>query len=188
MGLTACTEPQCLYKGDLYLCPFLHSTTHVQFLVFLRFDYTTELLRHWWPCSVNYWLPYCLTVRLTTERQSYQHNLLIYLQQFRSNYLITTRSHSLTGASPVSLQPCILSRSRCLPRILRVGSFLIKAGSETLSVYLEGIRLGSRVYIGCTEWGFCLCSAPAGRWRDGIFQQGLPASSQSYACLPNVIS
>jgi hypothetical protein len=25
MGRTACTEPQCLYKGDLYLYPFFTS-------------------------------------------------------------------------------------------------------------------------------------------------------------------
>jgi len=28
MGRTACTEPQCLYKGDLYLLPLLYLITY----------------------------------------------------------------------------------------------------------------------------------------------------------------
>jgi len=29
MGRTACTEPQCLYKGDLYLFFYLYGVTHL---------------------------------------------------------------------------------------------------------------------------------------------------------------
>ena len=29
MGRTACTEPQCLYKGDLYLYLYLHLSCHL---------------------------------------------------------------------------------------------------------------------------------------------------------------
>ena len=28
MGRTACTEPQCLYKGALYLTSYLSETSH----------------------------------------------------------------------------------------------------------------------------------------------------------------
>ena len=31
MGRTACTEPQCLYKGDLYLYLYLSACTRVTF-------------------------------------------------------------------------------------------------------------------------------------------------------------
>jgi hypothetical protein len=53
MGRTACTESQCLYKGDLYLTLFTLNSTHMSFLYNLT-KYST-----WWlndvtlPCQMN---------------------------------------------------------------------------------------------------------------------------------------
>jgi hypothetical protein len=35
MGRTACTEPQCLYKGDLYLYLYIPRASYKKYLFFL---------------------------------------------------------------------------------------------------------------------------------------------------------
>jgi len=49
MGRTACIEPQCLYKGDLYLC-LMYLSPCLSYPAYKSNIFCTVLEFHLWPC------------------------------------------------------------------------------------------------------------------------------------------
>jgi len=57
MGRTACTEPQCLYKGDLYLTFYCEFYTYISCKFARRITFLTRYLSAYlnpYPANVEY--------------------------------------------------------------------------------------------------------------------------------------
>jgi len=53
MGRTACTEPQCLYKGDLYLTFIILQDSIFCICEVMRHATLDDYVRHAWPVIYN---------------------------------------------------------------------------------------------------------------------------------------
>ena len=71
MGRTACTEPQCLYKGDLYLTlPFTSSLKTRERERERETATTEESLRRVWSCAFDVFLLYAARYSLNFVKHS----------------------------------------------------------------------------------------------------------------------
>jgi hypothetical protein len=64
MGRTACTEPQCLYKGALYITGALAKLRKatIAFVIPFCLSIRMEQLSFHWKCFLEFWYEYFATV------------------------------------------------------------------------------------------------------------------------------
>jgi hypothetical protein len=72
MGRTACTEPQCLYKGALYLPTFLPSTQVRRYCDLQDMIHTTDLVFSYYPLPFQLRSKEPLTKSSSSDKSVYE--------------------------------------------------------------------------------------------------------------------